>query len=87
MTLYCGIDLHANNSVISIIDDHDAVLYENRHSNESEHRARLHAATMASSQMVALARRQVRVGVNFLPVLPMNADQPQRNANQGHADR
>lgn len=30
MTLYCGIDLHANNCVISIIDDQDHVLSENR---------------------------------------------------------
>jgi transposase len=34
MTLYCGIDLHANNSVISIIDEHDGVVYEKRHANE-----------------------------------------------------
>jgi len=34
MTLYCGIDLHANNSVISIIDDHDGVVYEKRHPND-----------------------------------------------------
>ncbi len=34
MTLYCGIDLHANNSVISIIDDHDTVVYEKRHAND-----------------------------------------------------
>lgn len=27
MTLYCGIDLHATNSVISIVDDHDTVIY------------------------------------------------------------
>ena len=34
MTLYCGIDLHANNSVISVIDDRDVVLYEKRHPND-----------------------------------------------------
>lgn len=34
MTLYCGIDLHANNSVISIIDEHDQVVYEKRHPND-----------------------------------------------------
>jgi transposase len=34
MTLYCGIDLHATNSVISIVDDHDTVIYEKRHSND-----------------------------------------------------
>jgi len=34
MTLYCGIDLHANNSVISVIDDHDTVVYEKRHPND-----------------------------------------------------
>ena len=30
MTLYCGIDLHCNNSVISIINDEDKVTYERR---------------------------------------------------------
>ena len=34
MTLYCGIDLHANNSVISVVDDHDNVVYEKRHPND-----------------------------------------------------
>ena len=34
MTLYCGIDLHANNSVISVIDDHDTIVYEKRHAND-----------------------------------------------------
>ena len=34
MTLYCGIDLHANNSVISVIDDDDNVVYERRHAND-----------------------------------------------------
>jgi transposase len=34
MTLYCGIDLHANNSVISVIDDQDIVQYEKRHPND-----------------------------------------------------
>ena len=34
MTLYCGIDLHANNSAISVIDDHDVVVYEKRHPND-----------------------------------------------------
>ncbi len=36
MRLYCGFDLHANNSVISIIDDHDSVVYEKRHANDLE---------------------------------------------------
>jgi transposase len=34
MPLYCGIDLHANNGVISIIDDDDKVQYEARLSND-----------------------------------------------------
>ena len=34
MTLYCGIDLHANNSVISVIDDHDVVQLESRLPND-----------------------------------------------------
>ncbi len=34
MTLYCGIDLHANNNLISVIDDHDVVHYEKRHPND-----------------------------------------------------
>jgi transposase len=33
VTLYCGIDLHANNSVISVIDERDAVIYEKRQPN------------------------------------------------------
>ena len=34
MTLYCGIDLHANNSVISLIDDNDSVRFESRLPND-----------------------------------------------------
>ena len=34
MTLYCGIDLHANNNVLSVIDERDAVVYEKRHPND-----------------------------------------------------
>jgi len=26
MTLYCGIDLHGNNSLISLIDDNDRIV-------------------------------------------------------------
>lgn len=34
MTLYCGIDLHANNSVISVSDDQDIVRFERRLPND-----------------------------------------------------
>jgi len=34
MSLYCGIDLHSNNSVISIIDDDAKVVHEKRHTND-----------------------------------------------------
>lgn len=34
MTLYCGIDLHANNSVVSVLDDQDQVRYEKRLPND-----------------------------------------------------
>lgn len=34
MTLYCGIDLHSNNSVISIIDENDQVCFEKRLPND-----------------------------------------------------
>jgi len=34
MTLYCGIDLHANNSVIAVLDDQDHVHYEKRLPND-----------------------------------------------------
>ena len=34
MTLYCGIDLHGNNNVISVIDDDGTVVYEKRHPND-----------------------------------------------------
>jgi hypothetical protein len=34
MKLYCGIDLHGNNNVISIIDEKDGVMFEKRMVNE-----------------------------------------------------
>ena len=34
MTLYCGIDLHANNSVVAVLDEQDQVQYERRLPNE-----------------------------------------------------
>jgi transposase len=30
MSLYCGIDLHANNSVVAVVDDQDKALFEKR---------------------------------------------------------
>lgn len=36
MTLYCGIDLHSNNSLVSIIDDNDKVHFEKRLPNDLE---------------------------------------------------
>ena len=34
MTLYAAIDLHSNNSVLVIQDEHDKVVYEDRHPND-----------------------------------------------------
>ena len=34
MTLYCGIDLHANNSVVAVLDEEDRMVYEKRLPNE-----------------------------------------------------
>jgi len=34
MALYCGIDLHANNSVIAVLDERDKAIYERRLPNE-----------------------------------------------------
>ena len=34
MGLYCGIDLHSNNHVVTVIDEADRRLYEKRHPNE-----------------------------------------------------
>ncbi len=34
MTLYCGIDLHANNSVVAVMDDQDRVVCEKRLDND-----------------------------------------------------
>ena len=34
MTLYCGIDLHSNNVVVSVIDDEDHIRYEKRLPND-----------------------------------------------------
>ena len=36
MTLYCGIDLHSNNSVICVIDDKDKRLFEQKFDNHPE---------------------------------------------------
>ena len=36
MTLYCGIDLHSNNSVISLIDETDQLISEKRLDNNLE---------------------------------------------------
>ncbi len=34
MILYCGIDLHSNNSVVSLIDDADQLISEKRLDND-----------------------------------------------------
>ena len=34
MRLYCGIDLHSNNVLVSVIDEHDQVIYERRLGND-----------------------------------------------------
>jgi len=34
MKLYAGIDLHANNSVVVVIDEEDRILYQKRLRNE-----------------------------------------------------
>jgi len=34
MTLYCGIDLHSNNSVVAVLDERDRTVYEKRLDND-----------------------------------------------------
>jgi transposase len=34
MTLYCGIDLHGNNSVVAVLDENDQTVYEKRLAND-----------------------------------------------------
>ena len=36
MKLYCGIDLHSNNSVIVILDETDKVIYQKKLNNDLE---------------------------------------------------
>ena len=36
MTLYCGIDLHSNNSVVAVLDEQDRAVYEKRLPNDLE---------------------------------------------------
>ncbi len=36
MTLYCGIDLHSNNSVVTVLDEQDHAVYEKRLPNDLE---------------------------------------------------
>jgi len=38
MKLYCGIDLHSNNSLVSIINETDQVVFEKRLANEVQTR-------------------------------------------------
>ena len=37
MALYCGIDLHSNNHVVSVIDDSDTKLVEKKLDNDIRH--------------------------------------------------
>jgi len=41
MKLYCGIDLHSNNSVIVILDEADKVVYQKKLNNGIALRPRL----------------------------------------------
>ena len=59
---------------------------ENRNPYEAKHRTRLHTASMPPSQMVTFTRLQIGGVIDFQPVLPMNADQPQGSRNEGQAD-
>jgi hypothetical protein len=34
MTLYCGIDLHSNNSVVAVLDEQDHTVFEKRLDND-----------------------------------------------------
>ena len=36
MKIYCGIDLHSNNSVVALTDENDQVVYQRRLRNELE---------------------------------------------------
>ena len=36
MKLYCGIDLHSNNSVVAVLDEYDQVVYQERLANDLE---------------------------------------------------
>jgi len=36
MTLYCGVDLHSNNSVVAVLDEQDRTVYEKRLPNDLE---------------------------------------------------
>ena len=53
MTLYAAIDLHSNNGVLSIIDEHDAVRFERRLPNELP--AVLHALEPFRDDLTAIA--------------------------------
>jgi len=57
MRLYVGIDLHSNNSVLVLLDEHDQVIYERRLANDLQvilaqlapHRKRVHAIAVEST--------------------------------------
>jgi hypothetical protein len=42
MKLYSGIDLHSNNSVVSVLDETDRIVYERRLDNDFEKRGQIY---------------------------------------------
>ena len=52
MTLYCGIDLHSNICVVSVIDDEDRVKYEKRLPNELAAESAIVSRTLSENSLL-----------------------------------
>ncbi len=68
MKLYCGIDLHANNSVVSVTDERDGVHFEKRLPNRTAKRVAVSATLAGKLGRIVMTARVVSGIGTFLGV-------------------
>ena len=71
MSLYCGIDLHSNNHVITIIDENDNRLFERRMPNKLE--TTLNCLSEYQDDVAGIAVESTYTGTGWLTVSWMPA--------------
>jgi len=57
MTLYCGIDLHSNNSVVAVLDERDRTVYEKSEQSRTK-RTPMSLRKMGVQTFIALPRHR-----------------------------